>query len=71
MGVFEAIRKSRAKTKAEVKAAQTHARQLAKQEAKADERVAKLLDKAETVSYTHLTLPTTLHECRSRWSPYH
>ena len=21
------------------------------------------------VSYTHLTLPTTLHECRSRWSP--
>ena len=23
------------------------------------------------VSYTHLTLPTTLHECRSRWSPYH
>ena len=26
---------------------------------------------AVTVSYTHLTLPTTLHECRSRWSPYH
>ena len=26
-------------------------------------------DKA--VSYTHLTLPTTLHECRSRWSPCH
>ena len=26
---------------------------------------------AEPVSYTHLTLPTTLHECRSRWSPYH
>ena len=25
----------------------------------------------EPVSYTHLTLPTTLHECRSRWSPYH
>ena len=25
----------------------------------------------EAVSYTHLTLPTTLHECRSRWSPYH
>ena len=23
-----------------------------------------------SVSYTHLTLPTTLHECRSRWSPY-
>ena len=23
----------------------------------------------EPVSYTHLTLPTTLHECRSRWSP--
>ena len=23
------------------------------------------------VSYTHLTLPTTLHECRSRWSPGH
>ena len=25
----------------------------------------------DPVSYTHLTLPTTLHECRSRWSPYH
>ena len=25
----------------------------------------------DSVSYTHLTLPTTLHECRSRWSPYH
>ena len=24
-----------------------------------------------TVSYTHLTLPTTLNSCRSRWSPYH
>ena len=23
------------------------------------------------VSYTHLTLPTTTHGCRSRWSPYH
>ena len=23
------------------------------------------------VSYTHLTLPTTAYECRSRWSPYH
>ena len=26
---------------------------------------------AETVSYTHLTLPTIIRECRSRWSPYH
>ena len=25
----------------------------------------------KAVSYTHLTLPTTLHECRSRWSTYH
>ena len=24
-----------------------------------------------TVSYTHLTLPTTRTSCRSRWSPYH
>ena len=24
-----------------------------------------------TVSYTHLTLPTTGSLCRSRWSPYH
>ena len=23
------------------------------------------------VSYTHLTLPTTIKPCRSRWSPYH
>ena len=26
---------------------------------------------AESVSYTHLTLPTTCNLCRSRWSPYH
>ena len=26
---------------------------------------------ATAVSYTHLTLPTTLVKCRSRWSPYH
>ena len=25
----------------------------------------------EAVSYTHLTLPTKLILCRSRWSPYH
>ena len=25
----------------------------------------------ETVSYTHLTLPTITTVCRSRWSPYH
>ena len=26
---------------------------------------------SEPVSYTHLTLPTILRSCRSRWSPYH
>ena len=26
---------------------------------------------ATPVSYTHLTLPTTIGWCRSRWSPYH
>ena len=26
---------------------------------------------ADTVSYTHLTLPTIALLCRSRWSPYH
>ena len=25
----------------------------------------------DSVSYTHLTLPTIPFECRSRWSPYH
>ena len=30
-----------------------------------------MLDYAATVSYTHLTLPTIVRECRSRWSPYH
>ena len=25
----------------------------------------------DTVSYTHLTLPTIVEWCRSRWSPYH
>ena len=29
------------------------------------------LDKRMTVSYTHLTLPTIIDWCRSRWSPYH
>ena len=28
-------------------------------------------DYAKPVSYTHLTLPTILRSCRSRWSPYH
>ena len=27
--------------------------------------------KSESVSYTHLTLPTKYNSCRSRWSPYH
>ena len=26
---------------------------------------------SRSVSYTHLTLPTTIGWCRSRWSPYH
>ncbi|MCQ4627828.1 hypothetical protein KBX17_08455 [Corynebacterium sp. CCUG 65737] len=47
MGLFETIRKSRAKTKAEIKAAEAKARQLAKEEAKNDKQMAKLLDKAE------------------------
>ncbi|WJY69028.1 DUF6474 family protein [Corynebacterium auris] len=47
MGVIETIRKSRAKTKAEIKAAQARARQAAKEEAKNDRRTAELLDKAE------------------------
>ena len=29
-----------------------------------------VFEKVETVSYTHLTLPTK-RKCRSRWSPYH
>ena len=29
------------------------------------------IDRLESVSYTHLTLPTTTPQCRSRWSPYH
>ena len=28
-------------------------------------------DSTMSVSYTHLTLPTTGIRCRSRWSPYH
>ena len=27
--------------------------------------------KLDSVSYTHLTLPTNTVTCRSRWSPYH
>ena len=29
------------------------------------------IGKMESVSYTHLTLPTISDRCRSRWSPYH
>ena len=34
-------------------------------------RRSKHIQCAKAVSYTHLTLPTTLVKCRSRWSPYH
>ena len=47
MGIIETIRKNRAKTKAEIKAAEIRARQLAKNSAKQEHRTAKLLDKAE------------------------
>ena len=30
-----------------------------------------IVQKLNPVSYTHLTLPTILRSCRSRWSPYH
>ena len=30
-----------------------------------------LIAKTMSVSYTHLTLPTTCTPCRSRWSPDH
>ena len=35
-----------------------------------DERPEEVTD-MQPVSYTHLTLPTIVRECRSRWSPYH
>ena len=49
------------------------------QEVQEAQRVPKKLDPRRntprhiiiTVSYTHLTLPTTVGPCRSRWSPYH
>ena len=37
-----------------------------------EDLIAKSLQhEAASVSYTHLTLPTIRHRCRSRWSPYH
>ena len=33
--------------------------------------VNEILTVYKAVSYTHLTLPTIQHWCRSRWSPYH
>ena len=30
-----------------------------------------LTKRISPVSYTHLTLPTKIVACRSRWSPYH
>ena len=38
---------------------------------KNSEVIALDVDKLDTVSYTHLTLPTSSERCRSRWSPYH
>ena len=32
---------------------------------------ARLRNHGLAVSYTHLTLPTNIIRCRSRWSPYH
>ena len=34
-------------------------------------RVSRIAPWAKAVSYTHLTLPTNISRCRSRWSPYH
>ena len=34
-------------------------------------KVVERADALTTVSYTHLTLPTKIKWCRSRWSPYH
>ena len=36
-----------------------------------DAQVRQLEVRLAPVSYTHLTLPTKLEWCRSRWSPYH
>ena len=33
--------------------------------------IVKSSPKIKPVSYTHLTLPTMMATCRSRWSPYH
>ena len=38
---------------------------------KIDRGTLRIVQEMETVSYTHLTLPTTVGPCRSRWSPYH
>ena len=38
---------------------------------KAVEKGKDFLSYYHSVSYTHLTLPTTASQCRSRWSPYH
>ena len=35
------------------------------------EQLAQIAEDSWAVSYTHLTLPTILRSCRSRWSPYH
>ena len=35
------------------------------------ERYEEAMEAYEPVSYTHLTLPTMIIRCRSRWSPYH
>ena len=34
-------------------------------------KIGVMSDTHYSVSYTHLTLPTTCRGCRSRWSPYH
>ena len=44
---------------------------LERPERERQERTDLLLQSMEPVSYTHLTLPTRCHRCRSRWSPDH
>ena len=36
-----------------------------------EQKIENLFEQIMAVSYTHLTLPTNVSMCRSRWSPYH
>ena len=58
----------RAKVRKQLKAGEITVKEILD---KKDDPILGRMKVSTPVSYTHLTLPTKLEWCRSRWSPYH